>query len=176
LLKDTFSDYVCKNEDIHFSAGISLHKSQTPLDTMGRASEDMLKKSKQEGRNRLTLFDETATWNQVGKLTQVKNKLLQWLESGWANHSMLYRLNHFIEMAEEEKGVTSDNEIHLEDMSCTKWRSFLAYYSERNIGKQIKGEERKEAINQVTSLIAQWLTEYAGRLRIPLWDILYNKR
>jgi len=176
LLKDTFSDYVCKNDHIHFSAGISLHKPQTPLDAMGKASEDMLKKSKQKGRNRLTLFNETATWNQVERLTEVKENLLQWLESGWANNSMLYRLNHFIEMAEEEKSVTSDREIHLEDMSCTKWRSFLAYYSERNIAKQIKGEQRKEVIKQVAGLTAQWLTEYGGQLRIPLWDILYNKR
>ncbi|MBW1691495.1 MAG: type III-A CRISPR-associated protein Cas10/Csm1 [Deltaproteobacteria bacterium] len=175
LLKDTFSDYACKNDCIHFSAGISIHKPQTPLDAMGRISDTMLKKSK-EGRNRLTVFDETATWNQVEELAQVKRQLLQWLDSGWINNSMLYRLNHFIEMAEEERNVTSDNEIHMDDMSCTKWRSFLSYYSERNIAKQIKGEEREEAINQVTSSMTHWLTEYGGRLRMPLWDILYNKR
>lgn len=176
LLKDTFSEYVCRNENIHFSAGISLHKPQTPLDAMGEASESVLEKSKSEERNRLTLFSETATWEQVEKLTQIKQKLLQWIDKGWINQAMLYRLNSFMEMAGEEKKVIMDHEIFIDDMGCTKWRSMMAYTAERNVAKKIKGEERKNAVNEVVAMLTQWLTEYGGQLKIPLWDILYNRR
>ncbi|MFH1293918.1 MAG: type III-A CRISPR-associated protein Cas10/Csm1, partial [Pseudomonadota bacterium] len=176
LLQMTFSEYVCHNQNIHFSAGISLHKPQTPLDTMAEAAESVLEKSKHDGRNRLTLFSETATWDQVEELSQVKQTLLQWIDKGLINQAMLYRLNILIEMAGEEKRVVHDEEIFIDDMSCTKWRSILAYTTERNVAKSVKGEARKAAINEVAATLAGWLTEYGRRLRIPLWDILYNRR
>lgn len=61
-------------------------------------------------------------------------------------------------------------------MSCTKWRSMLVYTVERNVAKGIKGEERKQTINEVAGLIAKWLTVYGGNLKISLWNILYNNR
>ena len=176
FLKKSFSDYVCHNENVHFSAGICLHKPHTPLDKLSDAAETAIEKSKDEGRNRVTLFSETVTWDKVEELENIKQTLKQWLEKGWINNAMLYRLNSLLEMADQEKRVIKDREIHIDDMSCTKWRSMLAYTVERNVAKGIKGEERKQTINEVAGLIAKWLTVYGGNLKIPLWNILYNNR
>ena len=176
VLKNSFAQFVCHNSNIHFSAGISVHKPQTPLDTMAEASESALESSKSRGRNRLTIFDETVTWDELENLTRIKHTLSEWIEKGWLNRSMFYRLNGLIEMAGEEKRVVNNSEIHMDDMSCTKWRSLLAYTAERNVAKQIKGDARRLAIDEVTGLMAQWLTEYGARLKIALWYILYNIR
>jgi len=175
-LQTSFADYVCHNENVHFSAGISLHKPHIPLDKLSDAAETAIEKSKDEGRNRVTLFSETVTWEKINELENIKQTLKQWLDKGWINNAMLYRLNSFLEMADQEKRVINDRDIHIDDMSCTKWRSMLAYTLERNVAKGLKGEERKQTINEVAGLMAKWLTVYGGKLKIPLWNILYNNR
>jgi len=176
VLNSKFAEYVCHNEEIHFSAGISVQKPQIPLGTLADRADTAIEESKSRGRDSLTLFGETVTWDQFKDLNSVQERLLEWFQKGWINQAMLYRLNSFIEMAAREKRVIQDDEIHLDDMLCTKWRSMLSYSTERNVAKEIKGEERKEAIDQVTGTTAQWLAEYGGRLKIPLWNILYNQR
>lgn len=176
LLAGTFADYVCRNREIHFSAGISLQKSHTPLDHLAGSAEGALKQSKDGGRNCLTLFGETITWDEAAKLDSIKGTLGQWLDQKWINNAMLYRLNQLIQMAGEEKRLVSGNEIHLDDLACTKWRALLAYFTERNVGKELKKDEREGVIRQVASSTAHWLEIYGSKLKIPLWELLYDRR
>ncbi len=176
FLEKSFADYVCHNTKVHFSAGISLHKPHIPLDKLSDAAETAIEKSKDEARNRVTLFSETVTWENVREFENIKQTLKQWLEKGWINNAMLYRMNSLLEMADQEKWVIKDREIHIDDMSCTKWRSMLAYTVERNVAKGLKDEERKQTTNEVADMVAKWLTVYGGKLKIPLWNILYNNR
>jgi Predicted hydrolase of the HD superfamily (permuted catalytic motifs) len=46
VLHGTFADYVCHNQEIHFSAGMSLHKPHVPLDKLAKLTEAALKQSK----------------------------------------------------------------------------------------------------------------------------------
>ncbi|MDD3582369.1 MAG: type III-A CRISPR-associated protein Cas10/Csm1, partial [Desulfobacca sp.] len=63
-LRQSFSEYVGHNTQIHFSAGISLQKPHTPIDHLRGEAENALKQSKDADKNRLTLFGETATWEE----------------------------------------------------------------------------------------------------------------
>ncbi len=176
-IHQSFTDYVCQNKNITFSAGISLHKPHTPIDIMAESSENFLeqaKSDKPEEKNRLTLFSETAKWSEIHELLEIEAIFEKWLDKGWISRVMFYRLNEFIKMAEKEKQVTSNNEIHMKDMACTKWRALLAYAVERNIGG--KKEEHKKAAQELMVSLTQWLDTYKGKLRIPLWKILYNRR
>lgn len=178
-LKDTFADYVCRNEDVHFSAGIALHKNQTPIDAMARAAEEALEASKDDGRNRLTLFGETIHFDDFDRLMDVKERMLEWLDREWISRVMLYRLNEIIEMAGMEKRLLNKGggqSIRIDDLSCVRWRALLAYGTERNIGKSVKGEERTRAAAEVRTNLTEWLSEFGRALRIPLWQILYNIR
>ncbi len=74
-LHDRFSEYVCQNEAIHFSAGISLQKDNTPLAKLAEDAEEALEKSKNAGRNRITLFGQTVDWNEFRELWKIKNVL-----------------------------------------------------------------------------------------------------
>jgi len=180
VLEKSFSEYVCHNKKVHFSAGISFHKPHTPINTMAEAAESELEKAKSSSKekNRLTLFSETATWAQVKNLMEVKKVIEAWLNDGRINKAMLYRLNELMQMAHQERQIISEKEIHINELSCTKWRFLLAYTVERNVAKQLKGneEERKKQVKEAITSITQWLSEYEGKLKIPIWDILYNSR
>ena len=176
-IHQSFADYVCQNKNITFSAGISLHKPHSPIGMMAESSENFLELAKSDDpdeKNRLTLFSETAKWSEIHELIEVEAIFEKWLDEGWISRVMFYRLNEFIKMAEKEKQVTSNNEIHMSDMACTKWRALLAYAVERNIGG--KKEEQKKAAQEIMVSLTQWIDTYKAKLRIPLWKILYNRR
>jgi len=176
FLQKSFADYVCHNEEVHFSAGISLHKPHTPLDKLADVAETAIEKSKDGGRNRVTLFSETVDLDGFKQLIKIKNKLQAWLDKELINNAMMYRLNDFIKMAELEKQIKTEKEdIFLENMECLKWRSLFSYATARNVGKGLKGEEKERIINQFSEA-AVWLEKYGGKLKIALWDVIYNYR
>jgi CRISPR-associated protein Csm1 len=179
LLHKTFADYVCHNEKVHFSAGISLHKPHTPLDKLSVVAETALEKSKDKGRNKggcLTLFSETADWNEFMQLTEIKDTLQTWRDNELINNAMIYRLNDFINMAELEKQIKAEREdIYLDDIECLKWHALFSYATERNVGTGLKDEAKRKAINDFSRAVS-WLEEYGGKLRMALWDVIYNYR
>jgi CRISPR-associated protein Csm1 len=196
-IRTSFSKYVCNNPEIHLSAGIALHKPNTPVGPMAEAAEEDLKLSKSGGknplalvlgtdtkilpgenqtRNRLTVFSETVLWDEMEKLTAIRNELEIWLEKKWINAAMLYRMNQLMEMAGDEKRLLKGGVIHLEDMACTKWRALLSYSVGRNAAKDLKAEDRPSVVVFVMRSLSQWLSEYGSKLKIPVWNILYNRR
>ncbi|MBF0121379.1 MAG: type III-A CRISPR-associated protein Cas10/Csm1 [Desulfobacterales bacterium] len=175
-LKNSFAEYVCRNPEIHFSASITLHKPHSTIDSMSEMAEKGLETSKSGGKNSLTMFSATSKWDEIRELYKIKEILKDWLDRDLINKAMMYRLNLLMEMAEKEKKLVKDKEIHIEDMSCTKWRYMLAYSVGRNAAKNLKGEDRKLSVEQIHVKLADWLKQYGIKLRIPVWDILYNKR
>jgi len=175
-LHKSFSAYVCHNPAIHLSAGISLHKPHTPIDTLAETAEAALELSKSKGRNRLTLFGETAAWEMAEELLAVRRTFENWLDKGWISRALFYRFNEFIRMAAREKQLLDRSEISLNELACTKWRSMLVYAAERNVAKNIKGDERSKVDGTVTQTITGWLDKYEGKLKIPVWSIIYNRR
>lgn len=175
-LSRTFGEFI-GNKEIHFSAGLDLQKSHTPLDRMAAEVEEALGQSKRAGRNRLTLFGETVTWDEMEKLMEIKETIAKWVEDKWLKTSMLYRFNELSQMAGEEGRLNQEESIHVDNLSCLRWWSLLAYTTARNVGKDLKDQERRqEAVLQVRKNLAGWLTDYRSKLRIPLWMLLYEQR
>jgi len=176
ILRKSFAEYVCHNEQIHFSAGISLHKPHIPLDKLSDAADTAIKKSKDNGRNRVTLFAETVDWDEFIQLTEIRDTIEAWRDNELINNAMLYRLNNFISMAELEKQIiTGSEEIHLDDMGCLKWHALFSYTTARNVGKQLGGERKDKMIRQF-SKVAAWIDQYGSKLKVALWDVIYNYR
>jgi CRISPR-associated protein Csm1 len=176
ILQERFADYTCRNKHIHFSAGISLEKPNTPLDKLAKDAEGALEKAKDSGRERITVFGETATWTEYAELREIRNTLKEWRESDLINNAMIFRMNAFISLAEMAKEILKEKEVHLEDMEYLKWRALFSYSTERNIGRNLKDEAGKVAARNQFGKAAEWLEEYGGRLRIALWDFIYNTR
>jgi len=176
FLHARFQEYVCKNPDVHFSAGVSLQKAHTPITKMAKDAEMALEASKTAGRNRITLFGETASWDEFSALRKIAKTIDIWRDEKLVNNAELFRINRFISMADLEKIILAENEIHLEDMEALKWRALFKYSAERNIGKNIKDDTKKAAIREEFDNVAAWLDSYGGKLKIALWNVIYNNR
>lgn len=175
FLNESFKKYVCKNEQVTISAGIALHKPNDPVLTLAETSEHALSASKSNGRNSITVFGATAKWAEFSELESVKGKIQAWLDSEMINNAMIFRLNEFIEMKRQEEEIKAGGFVHLDDMECLKWHSRFKYTVVRNIGKGLKDDAKNQAIKEVEKA-ADWLETHKGALKIPLWQIIYNKR
>jgi len=176
ILNKKFKEYTCENRDVTLSAGISINKPNEPVLSLADNAEGVLHDSKTNGRNRITAFRETVTWDEFSKLNEIKDTIERWFDEGVVNNAMLFRLNELIEMVKQEKEIQrAKHGIHIEDMECLKWRARLKYSVVRNIGKKLKNEQKEQAIEEVLTT-TKWLDDYAGGMKIPLWQILYNNR
>jgi len=61
-IRDEFTEYTCNNVDITLSAGIYLCKPKFPINIFSKATGEELEKSKDRGRNRITVFGDTVEW------------------------------------------------------------------------------------------------------------------
>ena len=176
FLRDRFAEYVAKNPEITFSAGVTIHKPNTPVGKLAEAAEEALKQAKDNGRNRITIFDETVTWDDLSKLKQNQATMEDWLNRKLISRSMFYRFNHLVSMAAEDKDLREANrKVDLSSLECLKWRSQFRYSMARNIDAKLKDAAREKALEEV-SVMAKWLEDYGGGVRIPLWQILYEIR
>lgn len=172
-LRQRFADYVCGNEEVTFSAGITVHKPHVPVDKLADASEMALSEAKGAGRNRVSMFGETVTWNEFATLLKARSDMEQWLAHQYIGDAMFYRFNHLVTMAEMEQLVMNGESAGLSDMESLKWRALFKYSLVRNINR--KRDDWQKALTEMESM-AIWLEQHRGALRIPLWHVLYEKR
>ena len=176
FLNSSFRNYVCCNNQITISAGISINKPGEPIPSISERTENALKKSKGNGRDSITLFDESLKWKSFVELNEIKKAMELWMSNEIINNAMLFRLNTFSHMAKQEKELLEERrEIDAEDWECLKWKSKFKYNLVRNIGKKLKGDEKDKAIKEVEKA-ALWLVQYGGAMKIPVWQIIYNRR
>ncbi|NWG04355.1 MAG: type III-A CRISPR-associated protein Cas10/Csm1 [Syntrophaceae bacterium] len=176
FLQGTFKEYVCGNNQITLSAGISIHKPGEPVLSIGERAEDVLKKSKGNGLDSVTLFDEPVKWKGFEALGIIKTVISTWMDKEIINNAMLFRLNTFSHMAKFERELLKLKEgMEMEDWDCLKWRSNFKYTIVRNVGRNLKGEEKSNAIKEVEGA-ANWIVEYGGGMKIPIWQIIYDRR
>jgi len=124
----------------------------------------------------VTLFGETATWDKFTELRNIAKTIDQWRREELVNNAMLFRINHLIDLVTRAEELLREREIHRDDMECLKWRAMLRYTTSRNIGKQVKEETKKKEMQREFSRVAKWLEDHGSRLKIALWDVLYNNR
>lgn len=176
FLSESFASYVCGNTQITLSAGISVHKPGEPIPSISERAETALKKSKENKRNSITLFDETVKWKEFGELSTIKKEIETWMDKSFINNAMLFRLNTFSHMAKHAEELSKPGEvIEADDWEYLKWRALFKYTLVRNVGKHLKGVKKDEAIKDVEKAII-WLVQYGGAMKIPVWQIIYNQR
>jgi CRISPR-associated protein Csm1 len=175
-LEQSFADYVCRNPEIHFSAGLGVHKPTTPLAAMAAAAEAILKQSKDDGRRRLTVFDSTVTWDQLQCLWSVRSKIEQWLNDQLLGTTFLHRLCAFLEMAGDEQHLEGKTAVPIHKLDCTRWRAQLAYEVRRNVARNLKDDHRDALRKKVHTTLADWLITHGDALRIAVWSLLYERR
>jgi CRISPR-associated protein Csm1 len=140
FLEASLRKYVCDNGQITISAGISVCKPGEPVASISEEAEEALKKSKNNGRDSVTIFGEAVKWKDFGVMMKIKSTIEDWLKRGLINNAMLFKFNTFTYLAKQEKEIlNSKEEIKTEDWEYLKWRSMFKYTLVRNIGKNLRG-------------------------------------
>ena len=175
FLREKFTRYVCENPNLHFSAGITLHKPHTPVDLLAQESELALEEAKKGAKNQVNMFGETVTWEEFAELFQVEEKLKAWHEKGWLSRRTLYRLNELCELVREEERLLAIGSIPWHKLQCVKWPAYLRYFLVRAARREL-GKEWEVPYQEMVNEIYAWLKKFRGRFVLALWPLLYNTR
>lgn len=175
FLNMQFREYTCANRFITLSAGLTFVKPRHPIASAIDQADELLMKSKELGKNRITLFGTTFEWDNFPKLINhflFLNEKLNDANSN-INPSFLYRLLEYHRMA---NAFIENREIlglkYLSALSYDIGRNLLKFDKDGNI--QRGREERR-----VFQLLLNEKPERKAliyHLKVPIFWALYRNR
>jgi CRISPR-associated protein Csm1 len=62
-IRVNFKKFTCQNADINISGGVSIISNKFPIGRAALLAGDLLEKSKDQGRNKMSVFGETVCWD-----------------------------------------------------------------------------------------------------------------
>jgi len=147
-LQREFEVFTSFNKNITLSAGISFAKTKSPMvkaveraEQLLEESKELVLKGKENGRNQVSIFDKTLSWQDLKEAVDDGKKLTSWIEDGRMQKSWLWKLRNYSLMYQDF--LKNDN------VEGLKYKAFLAY----DIGRLIKERrEDKEIISWLKSL------------------------
>lgn len=157
-IRSEFSRFCGDNSDLTFSAGVFLAKSHEPVSYCSEMVEENLKKSKRkEGKDKITLFNQTVSWNELGKILNEANRIIDWLKSQppIITRAFAHNLRKYGEMAYESQIFDPSQEVKPKFL---RFIPLLVYDAKRNLTKR----EQKEAINWVEEFVPSIEKPYGG--------------
>ena len=99
--KNKFKEWTCNNDSINISAGIKIFGSKFPIGKAAILADDDLEKSKDCGRNKITLFNQILAWEGDGQfypgfdsIFEFSKKLEKLREEGKISGGFVYSLLH----------------------------------------------------------------------------------
>ena len=173
-MREEFDRYVAKNPAIHFSAGLLMTKPGLPVQQMGEMAEGALDNAKAyEGKNAVTLFSQTVSWNDFDELWKTFETIAEKDEEFDLSTGYLYRLQDLADMA----GNLKSDAPRLENAI---WRSWFSYRTWRMLEQRLKGKEkqaeRERRMQELAKILSEPIERYGSRFKIPLFIYLYQQR
>lgn len=169
-MQKQFKKYVADNEEIHFSAGMVMTKVGYPVPRLGELAEETLEKSKAEaGKNAVTIFDSSISWNAWENLIKLEEEIERLAKDYNISTSYLYSLINLSKQAELAKID--------KNLTATMWRSHFYYKTARYVIDKLKKEEKEQALKYITcSLGNNGIEKYGQCFQIPLFNYFYKRR
>jgi len=170
-----FRKFTCNNKSITLSAGLTFVKPKHPIASSIKQADELLNTSKEQGKNRITLFGTTVAWDRLPDLINfflfLNNRLGD--EHSGINRAFLYRLLEYHRMA--LRFIVENDVLGL------KYLSAMSYDIGRNI---ITRDEKGRIINRQEELegLQSLINDKASKdsliysLKIPLFFALYRNR
>jgi CRISPR-associated protein Csm1 len=174
-LNRQFRRFTCQNKFITISAGLTFVKEKHPIASAIKQADELLEKSKKEGKNSFTFFGTTIEWELMTELINYFLFLNSSLndEKPRIKSAFLYNLLQYHQMA---KRFIDENRIE-----GLKYVSALSYDIGRNIvewdktGKIKKGFEEYEKLQQLINEKPD-KNSLIYNIKIPLFWTLYRSR
>lgn len=174
-LNQQFKKYTCQNNHITLSAGLTFVKEKHPIASAIKQADDLLEKSKKEGKDRITLFGTTVEWGKLPELVDFFLFLNARLnsENPRIKSAFLYNLFRYHQMA---KRFIDENKIE-----GLKYVSALSYDMGRKIvewDKEGRIKKGYEEYAELQRLISEKPDKHSliYNLKIPLFWTLYRNR
>ncbi|MGB9619598.1 MAG: type III-A CRISPR-associated protein Cas10/Csm1, partial [Armatimonadota bacterium] len=100
-IAEEFNRFAAGNPNLTLSAGVGTFRPRLPIATTSVHTGEILERSKSAGRNRLTLFGTTLTWDEFDGLRQWAEMLSESLrrKEGGISRAFLYRLFKYHQQA-----------------------------------------------------------------------------
>ncbi|BCX88942.1 CRISPR-associated protein Csm1 [Methylomarinovum tepidoasis] len=166
-MRDRFHRYVAKNPGLHFSAGLSMTKPGQPVRQLGKTAEDALEDAKAlPGKNAVTLFHQSVSWDEFEQLWQVKEGIEHCdLDLSTA---YLYRLQELAHLA---------GNVH-ERPENAIWKSWFSYRTFRMLERMrgLSDQERRRRMAELWKVLGEPIERFGSRFVIPLFIHLYQQR
>lgn len=196
VIREEFRRFVCGNDDITLSMGISIHKPGEPVRAMAEAAENALERAKsyiKEGKDKNTaeikpdkdaicLFGETVGWKDFKFLDELAKKIRLWVEKGDVSTGILYKFNSAVEdlvtVKMLEKKRQEGKRVRFSELAnALSWKARLKYSLIRSeSGKKDSTQGDEELRRAELGNMVKWLEEYGTSIRIPLWKEIYRRR
>ncbi len=169
-MQKQFKKYVADNKGMHFSAGMVMTKVGYPVPRLGELAEETLEKSKEmTGKNAVTIFDISVSWNDWENLIKLENEIERLAKDYDISTSYLYSLINLSKQADLAK---SEN-----DLTATMWRSHFYYKTARYVVDKLPKEKKQKGLDEITlSLGEKGIEKYLNAFQIPLFNYFYKQR
>lgn len=182
FLNTEFRRFTCDNGDITLSTGLAVVKPKHPVAAGIREANELLEKSKREGKNRITLFGTTVEWEQFPELMdfflfldQALNKINKDnpKEKAPITYSFIHRLLEYHNMALDY--------FDKDRVEGLKFLSALSYGIGRNVikrdkaGNIIEGKDESFVLQKLMDIVKK-KNSLIYNLKIPVFWTLYRNR
>ena len=179
FLNTEFRRFTCHNNDITLSAGLALAKPKHPIAAGIREADELLERSKAQGKNRITIFDTTIEWKRFPELVEFFLFLDQALKDSDpggkppVTSGLVYRLLEYHRMA-----TKYFDEDRVEGL---RFSSAVSYDIGRNVierdkaGNIVKGRYESLMLQRLVD-IAEKKNSLVYNLKIPAFWALYRNR
>lgn len=143
-----FKEWTAYNSSINISAGVSLFNSKFPIGKAAIIAEEYLKQSKECGRDKITIFNQTLSWTDKGqimgfeKLFDFAKELEELTEKGKLSNGFTYSLMKLWESNNDLGELTRFTDEDWYDYNCVKanTHSYVPkyYYKLRLVDKEYR--------------------------------------
>ena len=135
-IRAEFTEFTCSNKDITLSMGISLIHHRFPVYKAAKMAGDALDKSKNQGKNRITVFDTDFQWDtEFLRVKNLEEKIVGVLKKK-VSRALLYRISEvFADFDQFKKEIEKGN--------MATHRIWKLFYIISKFAKRHKNAERE---------------------------------
>ena len=142
--RKALAQFTNNNPSVTISGGVALVNPNVPVRNIADEAEELLEKSKaKDGKNAITVFGTTVSWDEYENCLQDGKFLQEQLEKGKLSTGVVYKFLDFANRAEKtlgKNGIADVSELVNANMKDRIWKSNMIYIVSRNVTKdeQIK--------------------------------------
>lgn len=166
-INQAFGRYVAFNSQVHFSAGLSIVKPNTPIRILADMTEEALAGAKSAGKNKVALYGNLVNWTDFEELLKKEEELKALCKDFPISSAYLYSLFEILEKSQR-----------INDPEAMIWRSQLYYKTHRFVSQNrgLAKELRAAMESRLRTAIFDAIEKYKGAFRIPLTNLFYFNR